>query len=118
MTKNGVRLSSGGVRHSQLRQSWGERQHQVVEQGLELFQTTLGGGQMQHQLAASSAQQSSRQEDLGPQGGGLPESFQPRDSLEFTQQVKQHQDGTEGSFRGEELAQAEIIGGQIVLQLR
>ena len=62
---------------------------------------------MQHQLAASSAQQSSRQEDLGPQGGGLPESFQPRDSLEFTQQVKQHQDGTEGSFRGEELAQAE-----------
>jgi hypothetical protein len=71
---------------------------------------------MQHHLAAGTTQKGSTQKDLGAQGGGLPESFQPADSLEFTQQAEEHQDAAEGGFGGKELLQTEVIGGEIVLQ--
>jgi hypothetical protein len=54
---------------------------------------------------------------LGAQRGRLAIRGETTGALEFSEQVEQQQDATEGCFGGEKLLQAKIIRGQIVFQL-
>ena len=71
---------------------------------------------MQHQTVAGPAEQSTAKEHLRAQRGRLAIGFAATGALEFSEQVEQQQDAAERCLGGEELPQAEIIGGQIVLQ--
>lgn len=71
---------------------------------------------MQDQAAAGSAEQGATEEHLGAQRGGLPIAGEATGALKFSEQIEQQQDAAESGFGGEELAQAKIIGGQIVFQ--
>lgn len=73
---------------------------------------------MQHRAISGASQDRSAQEHLDAQGGRLPVVVHPDGALEFSQQVKQHQDREEGRLGGEELVQTEIIRRQAVLQFR
>ena len=69
---------------------------------------------MQDQAAAGSTEQSTTEENLGAQRGGLAIAGEVAGALKFSEQIEQQQDAAEGSFGGEELLQAKIIGRQIV----
>src|SRR6202158_6579595 len=71
---------------------------------------------MQDQAAAGLAQQSTAEENLGAQRGGLAIAGKAAGALKFPEQIEQQQNAAEGGFGGEELPQAKIIGGQIVFQ--
>src|SRR5271167_2360124 len=71
---------------------------------------------MQDQAVAGSAQQRAAQENLSAQGGGLAITGEAAGALKFSEQIEQQQNAAEGGFGGEELAQAKIIGPQIVFQ--
>ena len=73
---------------------------------------------MQDQAVAGSAEQSAAEENLGAQRGGLAIAGEAAGALKFPEQIEQQQNAAEGGFGGEELAQAKIIGGQIVFQFR
>jgi len=71
---------------------------------------------MQDQAVTGSAEQSTAEENLGAQRGGLAIAGEAAGALKFSEQIEQQQNAAEGGFGGEELAQAKIIGGQIVFQ--
>ena len=69
---------------------------------------------MEHGAVTGSAQKGSAEKYLGSQRDRLAISFQAAGSLKLAEQIEEHQNATEGRFRGEELAQAEVVGGQVV----
>ena len=69
---------------------------------------------MQDQAAAGSAEQRAAEENLGAQRGGLAIAAEAAGALKFSQQIEQQQNAAKSGFGGEELAQAKIIGPQIV----
>ena len=72
---------------------------------------------MKHHSVARTTQDGSAQEHLPAQAGGLAITAHPTGTLEFPQQVEEHQNAQEGCLGGEELPQAEIVSRQIGLQL-
>src|SRR6201998_3728107 len=71
---------------------------------------------MQDQAVAGSAEQRNAKENLGAQRGRLSIRGETTGALEFSEDVEQYQDATEGCFGGEKLLQAKIIRRQIVFQ--
>src|ERR1700681_4941708 len=71
---------------------------------------------MQDQAVTGSAEQSTAEENLAAQRGGLTIAGEASCALKFAEQIEQQQNAAEGGFGGEELAQAKIICGQIVFQ--
>src|ERR1700693_1341370 len=71
---------------------------------------------MQDQAVTGSAEQSTAEENLGAQRGGLAIAGEAAGALKFSEQIEQQQDAAKGGFGGEEIPQAKIIGGQSVFQ--
>jgi hypothetical protein len=71
---------------------------------------------VQDQTAAGSTEQSTAEENLGAQRGGLAIAGEAAGALKFSEQIEPQQNAAEGGFRGEELLQAKIVGGQVVFQ--
>src|ERR1700693_618500 len=71
---------------------------------------------MQDQAVTGSAEQSTAEENLGAQRGGLAIAGETAGALKFSEQIEQQQNAAESGFGGEELLQAKNIGGQIVFQ--
>jgi hypothetical protein len=101
----------------QLRRSWKDIRQDAFDQRLALFQATPSGGQVEHGAVTGSAQKGSAEKHLSSQRERLAIPFQAAGSLKLTQQIEEHQNAAEGCFRGEELAQAEVVGGQVVFQI-
>ena len=57
---------------------------------------------MQDQAAAGSAEQSTAEENLSAQRGGLAIAGEATGALKFREQIEQQQDTAEGGFGGEE----------------
>lgn len=71
---------------------------------------------MQDQAVAGPAEQSTAEENFGPQRGRLAIRNEMTGALEFSEQIEQQQDATESCFGSEKLMQAKIISSQIVFQ--
>ena len=71
---------------------------------------------MEDQTVASATEESSAEEHLSAQRGGLAIGGQASSALKFPKQVEQQQDAAEGRFGGEEFLQTKIVRGQIVFQ--
>jgi hypothetical protein len=59
---------------------------------------------MQDQAATGSGKQSTAEENLGAQRGGLAIAGEAEGALKFSEQIEQQQNAAEGGFGGEELA--------------
>ena len=84
---------------------------EFIEQRVALIESSPCSRPVEDGSAARTPQNGPTEEHLRAQRGGLSIAAHGAGTLEFSEQVEEHQNAQEGSLGGEELAQAEIIRG-------